>query len=87
MPSSRDLFWSCCIHCCLCMSLTASVWVCAQELTAERAHEVLKAITDDDCRALGFDPKWSRPDWMVLTVFPVPPPAVRPSVMMDGTNR
>lgn len=61
--------------------------MCAQELTAERAHEVLKAITDDDCRALGFDPKWTRPDWMVLTVFPVPPPAVRPSVMMDGTNR
>lgn len=58
-----------------------------QEMTAERAHEVLKAITDEDCRALGLNPKWTRPDWMVLTVFPVPPPAVRPSVMMDGTNR
>lgn len=59
----------------------------AQELTAEKAHDILKAISDEDCVALGFDPRWSRPAWMVLTAFPVPPPAVRPSVMMDGTNR
>ncbi len=58
-----------------------------QELTAERAHEILKRVSDEDCRALGFNPKYARPDWMVLTAFPVPPPAVRPSVMMDGVNR
>lgn len=58
-----------------------------QELTAEHAHEILKRISDEDCRALGFNPKFARPDWMVLTAFPVPPPAVRPSVMMDGVNR
>lgn len=36
---------------------------------------------------MGFNPKYARPDWMVLTAFPVPPPTVRPSVMMDGVNR
>ena len=61
--------------------------LCVQELTAEHAHEILKRISDEDCRALGFNPKYARPDWMVLTVFPVPPPAVRPSVLMDGVNR
>ncbi|KAK9808301.1 hypothetical protein WJX73_009827 [Symbiochloris irregularis] len=58
-----------------------------QEITAEKAHEILKAISDEDCIALGFNPKHARPDWMVLTVLPCPPPAVRPSVVMGGTDR
>ena len=59
----------------------------AQEITAEKAHEILKRISDEDCEALGFDIRYSRPDWMVLTVLPVPPPPVRPSVMMDASAR
>ncbi|EFN55020.1 hypothetical protein CHLNCDRAFT_134851 [Chlorella variabilis] len=58
-----------------------------QEITPEKALEILKRISDDDCRALGFDPRYSRPDWMVLTVLPVPPPPVRPSVQMDASAR
>ena len=58
-----------------------------QEITPEKALEILKRISDEDCVALGFDPAFSRPDWMVLTVLPVPPPPVRPSVMMDSSAR
>jgi DNA-directed RNA polymerase beta' subunit len=58
-----------------------------QEITAEKAHEILKRISDEDCIALGFNPKFARPDWMIMTVFPVPPPPVRPSVMMDSSAR
>lgn len=58
-----------------------------QEITAEKAHEILKRISDEDCMALGFNPRFARPDWMILTVFPVPPPPVRPSVMMDSSAR
>ena len=40
-----------------------------------------------DCEALGFNIQFSRPDWMILTVLPVSPPPVRPSVMMDSSAR
>lgn len=58
-----------------------------QELSAERALEILRRIPDEDCAALGFDVAYTRPDWMILQVLPVPPPPVRPSVAMDASAR
>jgi DNA-directed RNA polymerase II subunit RPB1 len=48
---------------------------------------VLKRISDEDCLLLGLNPKYARPDWMILQVLPIPPPPVRPSVMMDTSSR
>jgi len=56
-------------------------------LTAERIHEIFKNISDQDCKKLGLNPTLARPDWMILTVLPVPPPSIRPSVMFDLTSR
>jgi DNA-directed RNA polymerase beta' subunit len=36
---------------------------------------------------MGFNPIWSRPDWMICQVLPVAPPSVRPSVKMDANQR
>ncbi|OQR92170.1 DNA-directed RNA polymerase II largest subunit [Achlya hypogyna] len=58
-----------------------------QNLPAAKVLSIFKNITDEGCIALGFDPKWARPDWLVLTVIPVPPPHVRPSVAIDGQAR
>eukprot|EP01087_Luapelamoeba_hula_P008948 TRINITY_DN2277_c0_g1_i2.p1 TRINITY_DN2277_c0_g1~~TRINITY_DN2277_c0_g1_i2.p1 ORF type:complete len:1803 (+),score=263.71 TRINITY_DN2277_c0_g1_i2:156-5564(+) len=58
-----------------------------QLLTARKVHDIFKRVTDEDCRAMGLDPEQARPDWMVLTILPVPPPSVRPSIMMDPTAR
>eukprot|EP01113_Clastostelium_recurvatum_P019728 TRINITY_DN2328_c0_g1_i3.p1 TRINITY_DN2328_c0_g1~~TRINITY_DN2328_c0_g1_i3.p1 ORF type:complete len:1809 (+),score=540.19 TRINITY_DN2328_c0_g1_i3:155-5581(+) len=58
-----------------------------QHLTAERVHAILKRVSDEDCRSLGLNPEWARPDWMVVTVMPCPPPPVRPSILMDSTTR
>lgn len=55
-----------------------------QPMSAERVHEIFRQISDEDCEAMGLNPTYARPDWMVLTVLPVPPPNVRPSVSMDG---
>lgn len=56
-------------------------------LSAERMHEIFKRISDNDCKALGFNPQYTRPDWMIITVLPAPPLPVRPSIVMYGTAR
>lgn len=53
-------------------------------LTAEQAWEILKRITDEESFVLGLNPKLARPDWMIVTVLPVPPLAVRPVKVMHG---
>ena len=50
----------------------------------EQALRLLKAIPEDEKIALGFDPDVVKPEWMIITVLPVAPPHVRPSVGMDG---
>jgi DNA-directed RNA polymerase II subunit RPB1 len=55
-------------------------------LTAERVWEILKRISDEECAILGMDPKYARPDWMIVTCLPVPPLSVRPAVVMPGST-
>ena len=49
--------------------------------------KIFTRITDEDCLKLGFSPDFCRPEWLILTVLPVPPPAVRPSVKQDNNTR
>ena len=58
-----------------------------QLLTAELILKLFKRITDSDCEALGLSNKWCRPDWLICTVLPVPPPSVRPSVKQYNNQR
>ena len=54
---------------------------------AEDVLKILKRISPEDSEAMGFNRYWCRPDWMVCTVLPVPPPSVRPSVRNDSNTR
>ena len=56
-------------------------------LSGEKVLAILKKISDADIVALGFHPLYSRPEMMLITVVPVPPPPVRPAIMMDATMR
>jgi DNA-directed RNA polymerase subunit A' len=46
-----------------------------------------EAIPDDDLSVLGINPERSRPEWMILTVLPVPPVTARPSITLDNGQR
>jgi DNA-directed RNA polymerase II subunit RPB1 len=56
-------------------------------LTPEMLVKIFKRICDEDVHFMGMSPVWSRPEWMICQVLPVPPPAVRPSVKHDAQQR
>ena len=57
------------------------------DLTASEVREKLQRIPDEDAYVLGVNPEVARPEWMVLTVLPVPPVTVRPSITLDTGER
>ena len=44
-------------------------------------------IPDEDIQVLGINAERSRPEWMILTVLPVPPVTARPSITLDNGQR
>jgi len=58
-----------------------------QYLEVEYVLRLFRRITDEDVDFLGFNRYWSRPDWMICSVLPIPPPQVRPSVIQDNNQR
>ena len=59
----------------------------SQVLEVEYVLRLFRRITDDDVDFLGLNRYWCRPDWMICTVLPIPPPQVRPSVIQDNNQR
>ncbi|KAF8201085.1 beta and beta-prime subunits of DNA dependent RNA-polymerase [Mycena galopus ATCC 62051] len=55
-----------------------------QILSPSDIYTTFKKISDEDLHMLGLSEEYARPEWMILTVMPVPPPPVRPSVAVDG---
>ncbi|KUO42462.1 MAG: DNA-directed RNA polymerase subunit A' [Hadesarchaea archaeon YNP_N21] len=56
-------------------------------LTPSEVRERLERIIDEDALLLGINPQVARPEWMVLTVLPVPPVTVRPSITLESGIR
>lgn len=57
------------------------------QLDAEDVLRILERISDEDAEIMGFHRKYNRPEWMICTILPVPPPAVRPSVRTETGQR
>lgn len=53
-------------------------------LTPSDMRDQLERIPDSDCYLMGIDTRVARPEWMILTVQPVPPVAVRPSITLES---
>jgi len=49
--------------------------------------QILRKISDVECSILGFDPVHAHPKNMIIVNLLVPPPVVRPTVMMDSNSR
>lgn len=55
-----------------------------QIINPEIIHSIFKNISDEDVELIGLNHKLSRPEWMIWTIMPIPPPAMRPSVKVDN---
>ena len=57
------------------------------KVTPKEIRERLERIPDDDLQFFGLNHEVARPEWMVLTVLPVPPINVRPSITLETGER
>ncbi|KAL8937072.1 MAG: hypothetical protein Q9216_004606 [Gyalolechia sp. 2 TL-2023] len=53
-------------------------------ITPQMTLNVFRNISTKDIQKMGLSNDYARPEWMIITVLPVPPPPVRPSISMDG---
>jgi DNA-directed RNA polymerase II subunit RPB1 len=57
-----------------------------QYLPAEEAYRIFKNMSDEAVEMLGLDLRWARPEWLLITVFPVPPPTFGPPWSWTGRS-
>lgn len=57
-----------------------------KQITPQMALDVFRLITAEDITVMGLSNDYARPEWMLITVLPVPPPQVRPSVANTGSG-
>jgi DNA-directed RNA polymerase subunit A' len=58
-----------------------------KKLTPSEVREWMEKIRDEDLPLLDINRDASRPEWTILTVLPVPPVTVRPSVTLQSGER
>ena len=56
-----------------------------EEVNPSQIREWLERIPDEDLKKIGF--KGGRPEWLILTLFPIPPVTVRPSITLETGER
>lgn len=56
-------------------------------LEVEFVQRIFRRISDEDVDMMGLSRYWCRPDWMICSVLPIPPPQVRPSVTQENNQR
>ena len=47
----------------------------------------LENMKDDELELFGLHPEHSRPEWMILTLLPIPPVTMRPSITLESGER
>ncbi len=56
-----------------------------EQINPEKIREIFEKIPDEDLHKLGID--GGRPEYLILTVFPVPPVTMRPSITLETGER
>ena len=55
-----------------------------EDIKADVAWDILSRVPDNECIYLGMDTKLTKPSSLIWTCIPIPPPQVRPNVVVNG---
>ncbi len=58
-----------------------------RRLTSIEIRARMEKISDEDCRLFGINYAYMRPEWAVLTILPIPPVTMRPSITLESGER
>ncbi len=58
-----------------------------KRLSSIEVRARLERIPDEDLQIFGMNAEVVRPEWMVLTVLPIPPATMRPSITLESGER
>ena len=58
-----------------------------KRITPIEIRSRLERVSDDDCKLFGINPQSFRPEWGVLTIMPIPPVTMRPSITLESGVR
>lgn len=56
-------------------------------ITPAEVLTIFRHIPSEDLAKMGLNEEYAKPEWMIITVLPVPPPPVRPSINNEGKGR
>lgn len=57
------------------------------KLTPSDIRDRFEKVPDSDTEVMGMNPNTARPEWTILTVLPVPPVTMRPSITLESGQR
>jgi len=58
-----------------------------KKLSPIEVRSRLEKVSDEDAVLYGLNPKFARPEWMVITVMAIPPVTIRPSITLESGER
>ena len=58
-----------------------------KRLTPIEVRLRLEKVKNEHLELMGFNPKYARPEWAVITVLPIPPVTIRPSITLETGER
>ena len=58
-----------------------------RRITPIEVRSRLEKIPDNDLRLFGINPKYARPEWMIITIMAIPPVTMRHSITLETGER
>lgn len=58
-----------------------------KRLTPIEIRARFEKLLDDDVKALGLNPVFARPEWLIINILGVPPVTIRPSITLETGER